>query len=279
MPRAIQRSLRADFILGTHSRPPPLCGIASATCSGAAFGEAAERTCSARAISWKSGVFEVCYYLSQCSTLIDNVIFRPFAYSYIVDILVALRSDLTPQQIWQVVHVYCVLLHNPYLLMNTQAIFSKLIFNMVDAIAAKDTAEGATALIKYILITCTEKLKALVLMIEDVGTKMEKVKDEKPKEIKESEAIVNATMIEKERPLASSPYSTENTEDAIKGQSRSSINLSPPDVFSRVSLHVQISFAGISDVYDRAEETQCTISGWRDNAPNIRVYHQMLALL
>lgn len=122
--------------------------------------------------------------------------------------------------------------------MNTQAIFSKLIFNMVDAIAAKDTTEGATALIKYILITCTEKLKALVLMIEDVGSKTEKSKDEKLTELKESEAVVNATMIEKERPLASSPYSTENAEDAIKGQSIPTINLCPSDMFSRVSLHV-----------------------------------------
>lgn len=98
--------------------------------------------------------------------------------------------------------------------MNIQAVFTKIVFGLIETMITKDTLEGAKSLIKFVLITCTEKLKALVSTSEDVNIRMEKAKGEKDSG---SSSSFNTALIEKERPIASASYATENPEDVIKG--------------------------------------------------------------
>ncbi|TDL29737.1 hypothetical protein BD410DRAFT_736870 [Rickenella mellea] len=133
---------------------------------------------------------------------------RPVAYSAIADLVHHVRGELTSTQLARIVHVYSNLVHNPHLSINVQMLCAKMMFNMTDAILSKDTPEQAAAILNTMLQTCADKLKALVAIQEEVMARLERQN--------KTEEVIDTSFIEKERPVASALYATENPEDVLK---------------------------------------------------------------
>lgn len=109
--------------------------------------------------------------------------------------------------------MYSNLVHHPHVTITVQASCAKMIFQLVDIVQTKDTPESATATIMFIMQTCSEKLKELVFMADDVFARMDKQKEKT-----EGSSTVDVTFIEKDRPISGATYMTDNPEGVIKGK-------------------------------------------------------------
>ena len=133
------------------------------------------------------------------------------AYSAIADLVHHLRNDLSIPQLIRIIHVYSCLVQNPHVTLNVQTICAKMMFNMVDAILAKQTPENAVGILEALVFTCVNKMEALVIIHDEVTSRAERAQ--------RKEEFFDAMDIEKERPFASAAYATESPPDFLRGMS------------------------------------------------------------
>ena len=165
---------------------------------------------------------------------IERLSLRPVAYSAIADLVTQSRADLTVPQAHLVINFFAKLLNNPTSTLNVSTLASKMIFSMAELVLTKDTPDGGCAAINFMLQVCSDKLAALVLMAEEVNERLERQKQE--------DSTPDVTFIEKDRPVATAPYLTDNPEDVMKGMSSPSSTMSYSLIFSK-------KYASFSEVY------------------------------
>lgn len=132
---------------------------------------------------------------------------RPQAYAAVADLVHHLRTELTPNQLDRIAYVYSRLIHNPYLSSNLHTLFAKMMFNLIEVIATKDTHANAARILGAMLETCVDKLDAMTAVQDE----LEKIK-------KGDADKVDIAFIEKARPVAGAVYAVEKPEEAIHGQ-------------------------------------------------------------
>ena len=106
--------------------------------------------------------------IGQGRTAFDTL--RPLAYSTLVDLVHHARNELTLKQLSQVSFLYSCNLHDPTLPFGIQAMSAKLLLNLVECIAKKDSAgqgQGRQLLIR-ILDTFVNKFSSLKQLIDKI---------------------------------------------------------------------------------------------------------------
>jgi transformation/transcription domain-associated protein len=136
-----------------------------------------------------------------------KAISRPQAYAAVADLVYHLRTELSPAHLARITHVYSRLMHNPYLTGNLHTLFAKMMFNLIEIIANKDTPQNAGRLLGAILETCVDKLDAMTAVQEELE-RMKKGENDK----------VDISLIERARPVAGAVYAVEKPEEAVHGQ-------------------------------------------------------------
>lgn len=104
------------------------------------------------------------------------------------------------------------MMHNPALGFNLHTLFAKMMFGLTDAILAKETSQGAARLLEAMFETCLEKLEGLCIVHSDVSAAMEKSK------VTTAQDVLDATVIEKARPIGGAVNLTEKPEDILHGK-------------------------------------------------------------
>ena len=108
--------------------------------------------------------------------------------------------------------VYLRYFHNPYLSNQIHNMAGKVLYNMIDCIATKDTTQGASKLLATLLESIVAKLESMALVYKDVV--VERIKRKAAKD--ETEPI-DFSFIEKSRPIAGATYAVEKTEELAHG--------------------------------------------------------------
>lgn len=138
-----------------------------------------------------------------------NRFVRPIANSVLAEVVNQLRDELTIGQLSLVVFSYASLLLNHKLPLQIQLLGARFMFTMVEPALKKDDPEAASKLFHYMIQTSTDKMTALAETAEDVYAKAEVQK--------EGVSGPDAAFIEKDRPIAGTSFSSDNTEDIMKG--------------------------------------------------------------
>ncbi|KAF9009027.1 hypothetical protein BDQ17DRAFT_1422200 [Cyathus striatus] len=134
---------------------------------------------------------------------------RAAVYSAIADLVHHVRNELSSTQLSHVVHVYSCLMHNPALGMNLHTLFIKMMVNLTDAIATKETPQGAMKLLGAIFETCLERLEGLCAVQDDVVDRLERAKSNET-------TLADISFIEKARPIGSAVYAIEKPEEVLQ---------------------------------------------------------------
>jgi transformation/transcription domain-associated protein len=121
-----------------------------------------------------------------------------------------LRNDLTATQLARIAHVYSRLIHNPYLPSSFHTLFAKMMFNLIEVVVAKDTAQGAARVLGAMLETCVNKLEAMTVVQEELFARIENARKGETNE-------ADISLIEKARPVACAIYAVDKPEDVIHG--------------------------------------------------------------
>ncbi|TFK43492.1 hypothetical protein BDQ12DRAFT_731508 [Crucibulum laeve] len=135
---------------------------------------------------------------------------RAAVYSAVADLVHHVRNELSPAQLSHIVHVYSALMHNPALGNNLHTLFAKMMFGLTDAIMIKETPQVAIRLIGAMFETCLERLEGLCTVQAEVLARMERIKSGN------NDAILDASFIEKARPVGGAVYAIEKPEDVIQ---------------------------------------------------------------
>lgn len=125
-----------------------------------------------------------------------------------------LRAELTPEQMHRVCIVYLQHFHNPYLTNNLHMMAAKVLYSMLDCIAAKDTQQNAGKLLTLMLESSVQKLEAMALVHKEVLARVERIKQ---KASKDDPDPPDYFLIEKARPVAGAVYAVEKPEELISG--------------------------------------------------------------
>jgi transformation/transcription domain-associated protein len=105
------------------------------------------------------------------------------------------------------------LIHNPALGNNLHTLFAKMMINMADAIVTKEKSQAAAKLLSLMFETLLNRLDALAAIHEQIVVAMER-SDGKDKD----EPVIDATLIEKARPVGGAVYALEKPEEIMMGE-------------------------------------------------------------
>lgn len=87
---------------------------------------------------------------------------------------------------------------------------AKMIFNLVDTIAVKETPARAAKIFLMLMETCVDKLDSIIDVLDEVNVRLERSKKQEPETGK-------VYLVEKARPVAVSVYAIEKPEDVVAG--------------------------------------------------------------
>ena len=126
-----------------------------------------------------------------------------------------LRNDLTPRQLAHIINVFTRLIHNPCLSNNVHTLAAKMLFNLVETVAVKETPQEAARILTNLLETCVDKLDSVLGVLEEVNARLERSKKGTPETGK-------IYLVEKARPVGAASYAVEKPEDVLAGEPRDS---------------------------------------------------------
>ncbi|KDR83700.1 hypothetical protein GALMADRAFT_236040 [Galerina marginata CBS 339.88] len=133
---------------------------------------------------------------------------RTTVYTAIADLVHHVRSDLTAVQLGHIVQVYSSMMHNPALGFGLHTLFAKMMFGLTDVILTKETSHGAARLLETMFETCLEKLEGLCVIHFEISAALERNKSV-------AEGVLDATAIEKARPISGAVNWIEKPEDVL----------------------------------------------------------------
>ncbi|THV08510.1 hypothetical protein K435DRAFT_832965 [Dendrothele bispora CBS 962.96] len=136
---------------------------------------------------------------------------RAPVYSAVADLFHHLKAEFSLEQLTQIVHIYSRLIHNPALGNNLHTLFAKMMIGMADAILTKDKSPAAAKLLSLMFETCLNRLDALAAIHEQVLVAMERNGDGTDT----NEPVIDATLIEKARPVGGAVYALEKPEEIM----------------------------------------------------------------
>ena len=132
-------------------------------------------------------------------------------YTAVADLIHNVKSELTFQQILNIVHTYSALLFNTSLSINLHILFTKVIFGLTDTIVSKEGSQTAAKLLSSMFETCLERLEGLCVVQTDVSQVLERAR------AGDQEPAVDPFFIEKSRPVGGALYAVEKPEDVMLG--------------------------------------------------------------
>ncbi|KAI5124824.1 hypothetical protein M0805_005454 [Coniferiporia weirii] len=135
-------------------------------------------------------------------------------YSIVFELTAHLRGELSNAQLTRVVHTYCSWLLSASFSVHAQILCAKMTFTLMEPILLKLSKEDAAALCMTMMQSCAEKIKALDLTFQTVISRLDKQKEQS-----EAEPKPDISYIEKDRPLSTAYYATENPE-SVQGDLR-----------------------------------------------------------
>lgn len=98
---------------------------------------------------------------------------------------------------------------------------AKVIYNMIECIATKDTPQSASKLLAMLLESTVEKVESMALVYNDVVARVERAKK---KGSKDEPEVIDFSFIEKSRPVNSATYAVEKFDDLTHGMCPGSLN-------------------------------------------------------
>jgi transformation/transcription domain-associated protein len=133
------------------------------------------------------------------------------SYAAVADLIHHLRNDITIAQVARMANIFSNLLLNPNLAGPMHVSCAKMVFNLIDVIATKDTPQNAARIINAIFETSLDKLDAMVIIQDELSNRWERLK-------RGEKDTIDVTTIEKSRPVASAHYAITKPEETIHGK-------------------------------------------------------------
>ncbi|KAF9485316.1 hypothetical protein BDN70DRAFT_848082 [Pholiota conissans] len=139
---------------------------------------------------------------------------RNNVYTAVADLVHHVKNELTAPQLERLVHVFCAMMHDSALSFNLHTLFAKMMFGLADVILAKETAQGAARLLETLFETCLERLEGLCVVYSEVAPALERNKQKFPS-VTMTNILLEATLLEKARPVGAAVYLIEKPEEVI----------------------------------------------------------------
>ncbi|THH03836.1 hypothetical protein EW145_g5969 [Phellinidium pouzarii] len=142
----------------------------------------------------------------------DSLRYGP--YSIVFELTAHVRGELSNVQLTRVIHTYCAWLLSASFSVHAQVLCAKMAFTLMDPVLHKLPKDEATELCMVMMKSCTEKIKALDLTYQAVIERLDKQKEQM-----NVDGTIDISYIEKDRPLSTAFYATENP-DSVQGDLR-----------------------------------------------------------